>query len=78
ELLGDAVGLVISIVILWYTIVIVATSARDDAKIIKILIIPEWWVFAIVAVSALLLIVEFICRMWRARTAPPPVETLSI
>jgi TRAP-type C4-dicarboxylate transport system permease small subunit len=71
ELLGDAIGLLSCLVILYYALVIVFTSRREGANIIKILIIPEWWVFAIVAVSALLLIVEFICRMWRARSAPP-------
>jgi TRAP-type C4-dicarboxylate transport system permease small subunit len=74
ELLADVVGLFVSVVILWYTLVIATTSAHDGAKIIKILIIPEWWVFAIVAVSAFLLIVEFICRMWRARETVAPSD----
>ena len=72
ELLGDTVGLLISVVILWYAVTIVSNSMSEGAKIIKILIIPEWWVFAVVAISALLLIVEFLCRMWRARQSVPP------
>jgi TRAP-type C4-dicarboxylate transport system permease small subunit len=76
ELVGDAIGLVSCLVILYYALSIVFTSAHDGAKIIKILIIPEWWVFAIVAVSALLLIVEFIGRLWRARREPTEMISL--
>jgi TRAP-type C4-dicarboxylate transport system permease small subunit len=72
ELLGDTIGLLICLIILYYALSIAATSLRDGAMIIKILIIPEWWVFALVAFSALLLIVEFLCRMWRARYSVPP------
>jgi TRAP-type C4-dicarboxylate transport system permease small subunit len=31
--------------------------------VIKILIIPEWWVFAVVAVGGLLLVIEFVRRI---------------
>jgi len=76
ELLGDAIGLVSCLVILYYALSIVFTSAHDGAKIIKILIIPEWWVFAVVALSAFLLIVEFIRRLWRARQEPTEMISL--
>jgi len=76
EVVGDVIGLVSCLVILYYALSIVLTSRSEGAKIIKILIIPEWWVFAIVALSAFLLIVEFICRIWRARQAPS--EMISI
>ncbi|HEX7006282.1 MAG TPA: TRAP transporter small permease [Alphaproteobacteria bacterium] len=72
ELIGDVIGLLSCTVILYYALSIAATSMRDGALIIKILIIPEWWVFGVVAFSAVLLIIEFICRIWRARSAAPP------
>jgi hypothetical protein len=37
-------------------------SIRDEARIIKMYIIPEWWVFAVVAFSALMLTIEFVRR----------------
>jgi TRAP-type C4-dicarboxylate transport system permease small subunit len=72
ELLGDTIGLLICLVILYFALLIAATSMSESAMIIKILIIPEWWVFAIVACSAFLLIIEFVCRMWRTRYSVPP------
>ena len=78
EMLGDTIGLLASLVILYYALAITTTSLREGAMVIKILIIPEWWVFTVVAFSALLLIVEFVCRIWRAHYAPPPQSTISL
>jgi TRAP-type C4-dicarboxylate transport system permease small subunit len=60
---ADAVGAATSSVLLYYAITVARGSIRDEARIIKMFIIPEWWVFAVVAFSALLLVVEFVRRL---------------
>jgi TRAP-type C4-dicarboxylate transport system permease small subunit len=59
EALTDLVGLFASGALLYYAVAVSRASIRDNARVIKILIIPEWWVFAVIAVGGLLLIVEF-------------------
>lgn len=76
EILGDVVGLLSCAILLYYSLSIMGTSLREHSLMIKILIIPEWYVFAVVAASLLLLILEFICRLWRARNAPPPAAPM--
>ena len=62
-LFADLVGAGTSATLLYYAIVVARGSIRDEARIIKMFIIPEWWVFAVVAFSAFLLIVEFLRRL---------------
>jgi TRAP-type C4-dicarboxylate transport system permease small subunit len=62
-LFADVVGAATSATLLYYAIVVARGSIRDEARIIKMFIIPEWWVFAVVAFSAFLLIVEFLRRL---------------
>lgn len=63
EALCDLVGLAASGALFYYAVAVARASIRDNARVIKILIIPEWWVFAVVAVAALLLVVEFMRRL---------------
>jgi TRAP-type C4-dicarboxylate transport system permease small subunit len=60
---ADLVGIATSGTLLYYAIVVARGSIRDEARIIKMYIIPEWWVFAVVAFSALMLTVEFARRL---------------
>lgn len=60
---ADLVGLATSATLLYYAIAVARGSIRDEARIIKMFIIPEWWVFAVVAFSALLLVIEFARRL---------------
>jgi TRAP-type C4-dicarboxylate transport system permease small subunit len=79
EALTDLVGLFASGALLYYAVAVARASIRDNARVIKILIIPEWWVFAVVAAGALLLVIEFVRRIaiaFRERpqlAAAPPV-----
>jgi len=66
-LFADIVGLATSGTILYYAIVVARGSIRDEARIIKMFIIPEWWVFAVVAFSAALLTIEFARRLAAGR-----------
>ncbi len=70
EILGDIVGLITSAVLFWYGWAIAATAFAENRRIIKEFIFPEAWIYIVVVVSAALLIVEFVLRLWRARTGP--------
>jgi TRAP-type C4-dicarboxylate transport system permease small subunit len=63
EALTDLIGLFASGALLYYAVAVARASIRDNARVIKILIIPEWWVFAVVAVGAGLLVIEFVRRL---------------
>lgn len=65
EALGDAVGLAVSGVLLFYSGAVAARAHAEGARVIKEFIFPEWWIFALVAFSAGLLIVEFLVRLSR-------------
>jgi len=79
EVLCDLIGLAASSALFYYTVAVARASISDNARVIKILIIPEWWVFAVVGAGSLLLIVEFMRRLVLAfregphLTAAPPV-----
>jgi hypothetical protein len=72
ELCGDAVGAITCSVIFYYAIVVLNGSIRDDALIIKMFIIPEWWVFAGIAFSLAMLVIEFLRRFVVAIVSPSP------
>jgi TRAP-type C4-dicarboxylate transport system permease small subunit len=71
EIGGDAMGAVTCCVLFYYAVVVARGSIRDEARIIKMFIIPEWWVFAVIAFSAAMLIVEFARRLAVAVAAAP-------
>jgi TRAP-type C4-dicarboxylate transport system permease small subunit len=60
---ADLIGFATSGTILYYAIAVARGSIRDEARIIKMFIIPEWWVFAVVAFSASMLTIEFARRL---------------
>ena len=66
DLLANSIGLLCTCVIVYYAINVASISFREGARLIKAFIIPEWWVFGIIALSGVLLIVEFINRLGRA------------
>jgi TRAP-type C4-dicarboxylate transport system permease small subunit len=71
EALTDLVGLVGSGVLLYYAGAVARASIRDNARVIKILIIPEWWVYAVVVAGAALLVIEFARRLGLALSEGP-------
>ncbi|MGE5145965.1 MAG: TRAP transporter small permease [Candidatus Eiseniibacteriota bacterium] len=72
EVLADLFGVVISAALLYFATAVGWTSYVEGDRVIKSFIFPEFWVFALLAVAAFLLLVEFCRRLWRARTAPLP------
>jgi TRAP-type C4-dicarboxylate transport system permease small subunit len=75
EALTDVVGLFASGVLFYYALAVARVSERENARLIKILIIPEWWVYAVVAVGGLLLVVEFARRLGLAIKEGPHTST---
>lgn len=66
ELIGDVVGLAIACTLFYYAWDIADDKHSIGARIIKEFIFPEWWLFAVIEVAAVLLIVEFVLRIRRA------------
>lgn len=69
EALANLFGIAISATLLYFTVAVGRAAWRDGALVIKSFVFPEWWIFALLAVSALLLLIEFTRRLWSARTA---------
>jgi TRAP-type C4-dicarboxylate transport system permease small subunit len=67
EALANLFGVAISAILLWFAVEVGRAAWRDGALVIKSFVFPEWWVFALLAVSAFLLLVEFVRRLWAAR-----------
>jgi TRAP-type C4-dicarboxylate transport system permease small subunit len=74
EALTDLIGLFASSALLYYAVAVARASIRDNARVIKILIIPEWWVFAVIAVGAVLLVIEFVRRLVLAFREGPHLD----
>lgn len=70
ELIADAIGLAISLVLAWYAAVAVLASARTGSITIKMLVFPEWWVLAPLPLCFVLLAVEFWLRLRRLAGGP--------
>lgn len=78
EILADLIGMIASAAICYFAAAVGWTSHREGDLIIKSFVFPESWVFALLAIAALLLLVEFCRRLWRARTAPGPAPSTSL
>lgn len=63
ERLADVAGILICAVFVWYGSKLILDSARLGSMMVKTLSIPEWWQYALVPVSFLLLAVEFARRL---------------
>lgn len=66
EALCDLLGLAVCGVMFWYGLAAAGDAYQSGALIIKMLVLPEWWLMAVVPVSAALLILEFVLRLARA------------
>jgi len=69
EILGDLLGLAVSVVMLWYGLAAVQDAYKTGTVIIKFLVVKEWWSLSIVPVAALLLSIEFLFRLARLQGA---------
>lgn len=65
NIFADCITLVICLFLLYYGGRTVIEAMRLKSLIIKQLVFPEWWLFAIIPVSGLLLTTEFLLRILR-------------
>ena len=63
ERIADVLGILICAVFVWYGAKLIVDSARLGSMVVKTLSIPEWWQYALVPVSFLLLAIEFARRL---------------
>ncbi|MFO0989601.1 MAG: TRAP transporter small permease [Alphaproteobacteria bacterium] len=75
EVAADLIGAVASAALAYYAWAVASAAIRDNARLIKILIIPEWWVYAVIAFGAALMVVEFARRLVVAAKEGPHLET---
>jgi TRAP-type C4-dicarboxylate transport system permease small subunit len=60
---ADVAGMMICAVFVWYSIKLIFDSARINSMVVKTLSIPEWWQYALIPVSFILLAIEFARRL---------------
>ena len=65
EWIADVAGLICAFYFVWYGFRVTEQSYLADAITMKTLILPEWWMLAIMPVALLLVAIEFIFRMHR-------------
>ena len=70
EAAADIIGLVASLVLVWYGSVMTMQSARLGSLTIKNLVFPEWWLLAPLPVCFALVALEFVLRFHRLMNAP--------
>jgi TRAP-type C4-dicarboxylate transport system permease small subunit len=76
DLLANLAGLGISAALFWFALAVGTDSFAAGARVIKSIIFPEWWVFALVAFSAALLTVEFGRRLIMMRAAAEQTSSI--
>ena len=65
NIFADCITLVICLFLLYYGGRTAIEALRLNSLIIKQLVFPEWWLFAVIPVSGLLLSTEFLIRILR-------------
>jgi TRAP-type C4-dicarboxylate transport system permease small subunit len=68
EFLADLIGIAVSCTLVWYGVKVTLQSHAGNSLIIKSMIFPEWWLFAPLPISMLLLAIEFVLRAIRLIT----------
>lgn len=70
EMLCDALGFAISLLMTWYGLRVLLFSIRDGTKIVKEFTIPEWWTLWPLPLMFILLAIEFCLRFQRVLGGP--------
>jgi TRAP-type C4-dicarboxylate transport system permease small subunit len=68
--LADAVGLVVCLVLLVYAVRVTWRSWASGNIVLKTVVFPEWWLYAVIVVSMFLLVLEFMRRLVLGNTEP--------
>ena len=75
EIVADIVGTATSAILLIWSLKTTLASAGTGSMVYKVLIFPEWWLYALMTVSGLLLTCEFMRRLVRVLRGELIVET---
>lgn len=70
ESFTDIAGAVIAATLTYYALTVALASDAAGSRVIKELIFPEWWIFALVVFSGFLLCAEFLRRLCVVIRAP--------
>jgi TRAP-type transport system small permease protein len=70
ELLCDAIGLTLSLLLTVYGIRVAITSAQSGTKLVKEFIIPEWWILTPLPFMFSLLALGFVVRLHKVANGP--------
>jgi TRAP-type C4-dicarboxylate transport system permease small subunit len=70
ELVGDAMGLAVSLLLLWYGARVLVVSALAGTRIVKEFTIPEWWTLWPLPLMFALVAIEFAFRFRRVLHGP--------
>jgi TRAP-type C4-dicarboxylate transport system permease small subunit len=73
--IADCIALFICLFLLYYGARTAIEAIRLNSLIIKQLIVPEWWLFAVIPVTGLLLTMEFLWRILRRFGWEPANDT---
>ncbi len=65
EMVGNVTGAIVCVVLFVYGLRSTIELYALDTKIFKILTVREWWLFAVVPLSCLLMTIEFVRRIRR-------------
>ena len=81
EVLVDVAGAAIALALMRYGLEATLEARRIGALVIKTLVVPEWWLLAVIPFASLLIAVEFLRRALRpmasaARRGAAPAEGL--
>lgn len=66
----DAIGLLICLVLIWFSAINLSTSYAFNSMQMKYFNVPEWWLLTVFVLSFSLLALEFLCRLLRGDHAP--------
>ena len=65
ETIGDVLGFVVCLVMIYFGVLMTADAWRTGAITIKMLVFPEWWLLVPMPVIFVLIAIEFIFRFHR-------------
>ena len=75
ELCADALGFLVSLLLLWYGARVLLVSAAGGTRIVKEFTIPEWWTLWPLPLMFALVAVEFAFRFRRVLHGPRQART---
>ena len=73
-LFASAIGLAVSLALVWYSIRMLQDSRSAGSLVMKALVFPEWWLFVPVPLGFALLVVATVFLGRRMANTPTPIH----